>query len=484
VTWLSACGWTLLRSMLLTLLAWPVSATLAEHLRNVPGPRRSLGLALVLLPFLFPELVTGYAYAPWVAGLPWPAEGLCCLLLWLRIIPIGAVTLMIAPPAGVSASAWHLRSLLRGTGRTLGSPVRWIWERSVRRSIPALGLMWFVLFQEFELAALLKTVSWADWLFVAQVGGLPLSTSWRLAMLPLLGELAVLLPIIVLITRSAGGWSREIPSPPRPSVRWLCRGYLVVAILLVCIVPVGLLLRTSWSALTAHLLQRLQWSGLGRELVGGAGVATCAGGLAWWLADQIRPRSAWSSGWLWLVPGCCGSLVVGLTLVNLFQRGGLHVVYDTPIPWILGLTMILLPRAALLQVWLQRMRPGSPVHAARMAAAMAGRNAASRVLVWRLEHQPTCLAVGLVCWWGYLDVTIAYLLNPTGMVPGIVRLYNFMHYGRSAALSAEAAVLLLTPLAVVSAALALAPHLSGLFAVPPRTAAPSNPQSPMGPESA
>lgn len=248
MTWLSACGWTLLRSVLLTLLAWPVSATLAEQLRNVPGPRRSPALALLLLPFLFPELVTGYAYAPWVAGLPWPAEGLCSLLLWLRIIPVGAVTLLIAPPAGVSASGWHLRNLLRGTGRNLGSPVRWFWVRSIGRSIPALGLMWFVLFQEFELAALLKTVSWADWLFVAQVGGLPLSTSWRLAMLPLLCELAVLLPIIVLVTRSAGGWSREIPSPPRLSVRWLCRGYLVVAILLVCVVPVGLLLRTSWSA--------------------------------------------------------------------------------------------------------------------------------------------------------------------------------------------------------------------------------------------
>lgn len=146
--------------------------------------------------------------------------------------------------------------------------------------------------------------------------------------------------------------------------------------------------------------------------------------------------------------------------------------------------MILMPRAALLQVWLQRMRPGSPVHTARMAAAMAGRNAASRVLAWRLEHQPTCLAVGLVCWWGYLDVTMAYLLNPTGMVPGIVRLYNFMHYGRSAALSAEAAVLLLTPLVVAFAAFALAPHLGGLFAGRPRTITPSNPPPPAEPESA
>lgn len=483
MTWLSACAWTLLRSGLLTLLAWPVSAALAEHLRHASEPRRSVALGLLLTPFLFPELVTGYAYAPWVAGRPWPAEGLCSLLLWLRIVPVGALTLLIAPPAGVSPSAWHVRQLLRRTDRPTGGPLRWIWERSIRRAVPALGLMWFVLFQEFELAALLKTVSWADWLFVAQVGGLPLATSWRLAALPLLCELAVLLPIVVLISQSGATWSRELQRPPAPAILWLCRGYLVATVVLVCLIPVGLLLRASWSALSTHLLERLQWSGLGRELVGGVSVAACAGGLAWWLADQLRPRARLSAGWIWLIPGCCGSLVVGLTLVNLFQRGLLHPAYDTPLPWILGLTIVLLPRAALLQVWLQRRSPGAPIHTARMTAGLPGRTAASRALVWRLERQPAWLAVGLVCWWGYLDVTVASLLNPTGMVPGIVRLYNFMHYGRSAALSAEAAVLLLTPPVAAFATLWLVPRLSGMLAGQRRVPPLSSSRTPSEPES-
>lgn len=484
MSWLSACGWTLLRSGLLTLLAWPVSAALAGHLRHASEPRRSVALGLLLAPFLFPELVTGYAYAPWVAGRPWPAEGLCCLLLWLRIVPVGALALLIAPPAGVSATGWHLRRLLRGTDRPPGSPLRWIWERSIRRAVPALGLMGFVLFQEFELAALLKTVSWADWLFVAQVGGLPLATSWRLAALPLLCELIVMAPILVLVTRTRTTWSRELQRPPATVVLWLCRGYLVAAVVLVCLVPVGLLLRTSWSALSAHLLARLQWSGLGRELVGGVSVAACAGGLAWWLADQLRPRARLSVGWIWLIPGCCGSLVVGLTLANLFQRGILHVAYDTPLPWILGLTIVLLPRAALLQIWLRQSSPGTSIQTARMAVRLPGRTAASRVLAWRLEHQPAWLAVGLVCWWGYLDVTVASLLTPTGMVPGIVRLYNFMHYGRSAALSAEAGVLLLTPPVIAFAALWLVPRLSGMLVGQRSADSLSDPRSPSKPESA
>ena len=39
--------------------------------------------------------------------------------------------------------------------------------------------------------------------------------------------------------------------------------------------------------------------------------------------------------------------------------------------------------------------------------------------------------MALLCYWGYLDLTIAATLSPTGMVSAPVRLYNLMHYGRS-----------------------------------------------------
>ena len=53
--------------------------------------------------------------------------------------------------------------------------------------------------------------------------------------------------------------------------------------------------------------------------------------------------------------------------------------------------------------------------------------------------------MGLLCYWAYLDLSTAYMLAPSEMSSGLVRLYNFMHFGRSAALSAEAFVFFGTP---------------------------------------
>ncbi|OYW27562.1 MAG: hypothetical protein B7Z47_06575 [Chthoniobacter sp. 12-60-6] len=67
-----------------------------------------------------------------------------------------------------------------------------------------------------------------------------------------------------------------------------------------------------------------------------------------------------------------------------------------------------------------------------------------------MVEQPRFLAVAALVYWGYLDLTIAYLLAPAGMPSGVVRLYNFMHFGRTAALSAEAAMLLVGPFLIAA----------------------------------
>ena len=58
------------------------------------------------------------------------------------------------------------------------------------------------------------------------------------------------------------------------------------------------------------------------------------------------------------------------------------------------------------------------------------------------------LGCGVLCYWAYCDLPTAYLLAPTGMASGLVRLYNFMHFGHSAAMSMEAAIVMLLPLAL------------------------------------
>ena len=73
----------------------------------------------------------------------------------------------------------------------------------------------------------------------------------------------------------------------------------------------------------------------------------------------------------------------------------------------------------------------------------------SRILLFRLRDQPRLLAIGSLCYWAYLDLSTAYLLAPSGMPSGLVRLYNFMHFGRSAALSAEAFAFFGVPVGII-----------------------------------
>jgi hypothetical protein len=147
------------------------------------------------------------------------------------------------------------------------------------------------------------------------------------------------------------------------------------------------------------------------------------------------------------LPGLLGSLILSLVLLALFQRDALSFLYDTPLPWLVGLTLFLAPRAVLLQLWTN----GTARSAVHLAELLHGspeptQRRAGRQLLWELRDQPRFCAVAALTYWGYLELTLAYLLAPTGLTSGVVRLYNFMHFGRTAALSAEAAVLLLTPL--------------------------------------
>lgn len=126
------------------------------------------------------------------------------------------------------------------------------------------------------------------------------------------------------------------------------------------------------------------------------------------------------------VPGLLGALVVSLLLLALFQTPLLRPAYDTPLPLLLALTVLLLPPALLLgALWM----PHSP---ARHLARQVG----SRRLHWELETRPRAIAFGLLFCWAYFDFTASSILAPVGFTPVFVRLHNLAHYGQTAVLSA------------------------------------------------
>ena len=510
----SACWFTLARTLVTCLVAWPVCAAVERWLRGLSDRRRSAALIGLLAPFCFPELLVGYAFRDLAMFHPRWAELLCSGLLFVRVVPVGTVALLMAPPPECDAAAIHCRRmLLAGVSRdSQWLELAWCyWHGPVSRALPALGLMGVVAFQEFELAALLMTTSWTDWFVAAERVGLERSEMLRQTVWPLLMQLPVLLGLLIWMRRDAArrrSDSRgEADHPPSRLVSrivpWLALAYVVLALIAGCVAPLSLIGWRVVDGLSLLARQRTQQLGLLREMAISMTVALCAGLTAWAICrramiqrtpDGLFPtvRRLFSCGqsrqhsregshaqageppeqvpW-WrsvlgcdamigvLLPGLLGSLLLSLCAVTLFQDSWLRPLYDTPLPWVLALTLWLLPRAAVLQLWLDAMRPSEAIHLAEMLNGPWGKGPADNVhshpsfficrpssLLWRLRDQPQFLAMSLLCYWAYCDLPTAYLLAPTGMASGVVRLYNFMHFGRSAALSAEAILFFVAPI--------------------------------------
>ncbi len=517
-----ACLGTLSRTLVICLVAWPVCAAIERWLRSLSDRARSVALIGLLAPFCFPELLVGYAFRDLALFHPRWAELLCSGLLFVRVVPVGAVALLMAPPPECDAAAIHCRMMLvrdrRRCSRAWFELAMCYWHGPISHTLPALGLMAVVTFQEFELAALMMTTSWTDWFVAAERVGLERGEMLRQTAWPLLMQLPVLVGVV--------GWLGHVGWTPRPSQAietrtdeasilrakwhiafWFAPTYVATALVAGCVAPMSLIGWRTIDGLGLLARQRTQQLGLLREMVVSLAVAVCAGLTAWAICrgmSLINPtrergflghftRSPRSRVGLvrvfilWL-PGLLGSLLLSLGAVALFQISWLRPVYDTPLPWVLALTVWLLPRAAVLQLWLDAVRPSEAVHLAEMLTGRGGQaegrgeapltltlspedggegtkpkaevktsalhpstfNPQPSTLLWRLRDQPQFLAMSLLCYWAYCDLPTAYLLAPTGMAPGLVRLYNFMHFGRSAALSAEACLFFGGPLVLVA----------------------------------
>jgi ABC-type Fe3+ transport system permease subunit len=156
--------------------------------------------------------------------------------------------------------------------------------------------------------------------------------------------------------------------------------------------------------------------------------------------------------------------VLSLLIVFVFQSTGLRAVYDTPIPLVLALWLLLLPLALLLQVLLQVFEPGQPVHAAVLLASSASQRVRKwrRKLIWELSTKRQFWVLFLLFCWGYFDFTASSILAPPAMTPVTVRLYNLAHYGQSAVLSAMVCAASCVPLALILVAEGARSFLSGL----------------------
>jgi len=448
---------------------------------------------LLLVPCIAPPLLGAYAYAGFshsVLHRPLLKELVYAMLLVFRLVPV-AVVAFACVPRGTSQEAIHCHRLLRGRRpalQHLAAHVRLLLRGELGAGFVAGALVFLLAFAEFEQASLLSMRHWTVALFDAQAGGHSLAESLGLAVMPVACGLPALLPALWVLR---GLCARETPvRHASPSSRHMACTWTYLAFALAggAVLPATVMLRGTVEGLEAFL----KGFSLQREIAAGLGVAVAAAACTYLIAGLVmRPRLNRKTARRSLalqekvpspgnsaptpspalrrarvdvrarvgdrvgvgsrvglrptrlllvaacIPGLLGALVLALAVQCLFQLPGIRAVYDTPLPLLTGLVLYLFPFAVLLShaldagpfdtsSWTARLLKPSPHATVRSKG---------KELLWRLHYRRQFWLFGLLFFLAYFDVTVSSILAPTGLPSVTSRLYNFMHYGRSAVLS-------------------------------------------------
>jgi hypothetical protein len=290
-------------------------------------------------------------------------------------------------------------------------------------------------------------------LFDAHAGGLQLTQSLRLVLLPAAVEGAILLAGMAVVV------GMRTPAQPARGDRtrglmerdWPAWGFLAACLVVVTLLPLANVLQGTVKGIGVVFQQFVLGRDIAASLLFAVAAAACAY-LAASLWGYGRKRIGWAlaAGF----PGLLGPLVLGLLILAVFQLKGLRAVYDTPLPLLLALTLLFLPFALLLRMLLTIYRPVEALHAARLLGKSPSPSVRGHgeAIARFIRTRGRFWVLFLLFTWGYFDLTASSILAPTQLTPVFVRLYNLMHYGQMSVLSAMLCVAICVPLVLLGAA--------------------------------
>ncbi|MEZ5328534.1 MAG: hypothetical protein R3F19_26115 [Verrucomicrobiales bacterium] len=395
--------------------------------------RRTL-FVLCALPVFAPTLLTGYAYARWslpLVHLPWAKEAFYVLLLTMRFAPLGALLYWVFPPSLADSGRHCLKLAEASSGIRRSLRIR----LGMFTDTPGMVVLATMLlsFHEFEIASLIGVDTWSVRLFDAHAGGIP----WGEAMVAAGAPIAVQ---VVLAGMCAWALRKQlleagIGAVPRPTT---ARGIVAAATVLapacgIVLLPVSLIAAEA----VAGVEQLLASFAMQKEILSSL-LFGFSGGMVTFLISSALPMRYLG---IIAIPGLCGSLILALTAVRLLQWEVVRGVYDSPLPLIGVLVLLLLPVAFLLKILRNRIATSGAAHVATLAQSWLPR--------WRLTGRGAFASAAILCLLGYAELTASAILAPPGMTTAPARLYNLMHYGQTEVLSAMVMVVFLIPLASI-----------------------------------
>lgn len=374
--------------------------------------------------YFTPTMLAGYGWLGTVTK--WPAHSVARELFYgcamiLRCAPVAALGLWLAQ-TGPGPAARHTHRLIGASS--------WRWWLREAGSAPwiAVACVFLLAFQEFDLATSWGIKTWTVALFDAQIGGLALSESLHMAILPLAVEVAVIIPLLLFLRRfPIANVPQSVEGASWPALLTLGIGPLVFFV----VIPGAFVFQIGFDGFRAWVETPGMIQEIGRSCMS-AGVAAS---LAWGIATVARRGMLTAL----TIPGLLGPLLLALSIFAASQTSpslGASVV-----PWLLALTLLLLPVAILLRLLLDRGTDPVAWHMANLANARTAR--------WTLRKVRSAGALLLLFCLGYGDFTIATILAPPQFTTVFPRVFNLMHYGRSSVLSVSVLIAVLTPLAIL-----------------------------------
>ncbi|MGK0189442.1 MAG: hypothetical protein ACI9R3_005259 [Verrucomicrobiales bacterium] len=423
--------WGLARALVVAIATVGCGQLVAPVIRSTLVPRwqRSCLALLCLINCFAPALLAGFAYRRWSLTLladPLALEIAYLVLLVLRIAPVGALLYCLFPSA-LGDSARHCLAMAR---------VPWLFRLKCEADTATIvfAVATLLAFHEFEIASLTGVDAWTVKLFDAHVGGIPWRESIAMALPPMMVQFVIVGILVRQVVRRFSGGKLDAGFVKRPGIRHEAIAWCAVSLAAVggALLPLILI-----SAEAVDGVGQLMTSfALRQEILSSHLFALSSGILAFSIASALPLRVLA----LIAVPGLMGSLTLAMIAVPFFQWERLRGLYDSPVPLVAVLVILLLPFSFLLRA-LHTRHPGFE---ARYVANLSG--------AWHprwITHGRGALGIlCFLCLLAFTDLTASAILAPPGMTTAPARLYNLMHYGQTAVLSAMTLVVFLLPFVI------------------------------------
>ena len=145
------------------------------------------------------------------------------------------------------------------------------------------------------------------------------------------------------------------------------------------------------------------------------------------------------------LPGLLGPLILGLTLMAIFQLPFLHRLYDSILPLLIATILWILPVGIFYRYAIGTRTASPGAHLGQLSKRPAQ-------FRWELDGRYKLTLFLILFCLAWFDLTLSSLLSPGYLTPLPVRLYNFMHYQQNAPLTAMVFFAILTPAAIVALA--------------------------------